>query len=86
MIYSITAIHDSKTGYLAPAIHPTKDAAIRDFVATCRRPDTHIQQFPVDFVLVYLGTFDSDTGLITPVAPDELCRAVNYVKEVNHEE
>lgn len=82
MIYTITAIRDAKTGFLTPGFHASKEAAIRDFISVCRRPDTAIHEFPVDFSLVFLGDYDTDNGTIIPATPDELCRATTYVKEV----
>lgn len=81
MIYTVTAIRDSKTGFLTPAFHPTAEAAIRDFISACRDSDCQIHDFPVDFSLVRLGTYDSDTGAITPCPSEELCRAAAYVRE-----
>lgn len=83
MTYMITAIRDAKTGFLTPGFHASKEAAVRDFISVCRRPDTAVHEFPVDFSLVFLGSYDTDTGSISPVVPDELCRATSYVKEVD---
>lgn len=82
MTYMITAIRDAKTGFLTPGFHASKEAAVRDFISVCRRPDTAVHEFPVDFSLVFLGSYDTDTGSISPVVPDELCRATAYVKGV----
>lgn len=80
MNYVMTAIHDSKTGFLTPACHQTQEAAIRDFIALCRNSEAAVSQFPEDFTLVRLGVYDSETGVIIPETVDTLCSATVYVR------
>lgn len=81
MNYVMTAIRDSKTGFLTPACHQTQEAAIRDFVALCRNAEAAVAQFPEDFVLCRIGSYDAETGIISPEPVETLCSAVVYVRK-----
>uniref|UniRef100_A0AAU8B116 Nonstructural protein n=1 Tax=Dulem virus 133 TaxID=3145610 RepID=A0AAU8B116_9VIRU len=66
MIYNVYAIEDLKTTYLSPALAASHAAAIRDFKLTYAQPGTPLHDFPEDFRLVLLGTYDNTTGELTP--------------------
>lgn len=80
MNYILTAIHDSKTGFLTPACHVSQEAAVRDFVALCRNSEAAVSQFPEDFTLVRLGVYDSETGAILPEPTNTICYATVHVR------
>lgn len=46
--------------------------AIRDFDIAARDPSTQISKTPADFCLFLVGTFDEDTGIVTPQTPELL--------------
>lgn len=63
MTYEIFSIYDSKLGaYNAPFFRRSKGEAERDFARLAQEANSNIAQFPEDFDLFYLGTFDDRVG------------------------
>lgn len=67
MIYPIYSVRDLKGDFYAPRIEQNEGSAIRWFSMTVNTPETLTNFAPADFQLYYIGTFESDTGLITPI-------------------
>lgn len=72
MIKQMYAVFDSKSqAYCNPFLAPREEIAIRDFTRAARDPSLEISQFPEDFSLQHLGSFDDTTGkfeiLLNPV-------------------
>lgn len=68
MVYGLYAIRDVKTGFMSPVLEPNSDSAVRNFVHSIGVSDGILHSFAHDFSLHQLGTFDSDSGLITPLS------------------
>lgn len=67
MIYNIYAIKDDASTFLAPTIDATDATAIRQFKAALSNAENSIMYCnKKDFSLYKIGTYDSETGLITP--------------------
>lgn len=69
MILPLFAIYDSKAITFNSIYQcPNADLAIRAFVQAVNDPrNTDLYQFPQDFSLVEIGTYDNETGVISPI-------------------
>lgn len=67
MIYSIFSVRDLKGDFYSPRIEQNDVSAIRWFSMTVNTPETLTNFAPADFQLYRIGTFNSETGLITPL-------------------
>lgn len=67
MIFTVYAIRDVKTGFMTPTIQANDDVAVRDFTHAVVNSDGVLNSFCADFSLYSLGTFDSDTGVLSPL-------------------
>lgn len=65
MTFGIYSIRDAKTGFMTPVCEVSDEVAIRNFSHTVQVSDGLLQTHPGDFDFYKLGTFDSDTGMIT---------------------
>lgn len=65
MIYGIYAIKDAKTAFMPCTVDYNNDSAIRNFEHAVRTPDSLMASHPVDYALYRLGTYDTETGMIT---------------------
>lgn len=73
MIQKIYCLRDVKVGFLSPALHEQDILAVRSLENVLRSPsasllDTH----PDDFSLYCVGSFDTISGVISPLAVPEL--------------
>lgn len=68
MITRLYSIRDSKTGiYHKPWYSLNNEDAERGFKTVVNNPKSeNIHDFPEDFDLFFLGTYDDNTGLVTP--------------------
>lgn len=63
----IYAIKDCKMGFSNSIfLKPSDDMAIRDFTILVNEPGNLVSQFPADFELFCLGSYDNDSGVISP--------------------
>lgn len=68
MKHIIVAIFDSKAeSYGLPHVVRTAEMGMRNFEAAVRHEGSDFNRFPDDYTLHHLGTFDDETGEITPV-------------------
>lgn len=82
MIYGIYCIRDSKTGFLTPTADQNDQTAMRNFAHASMQKDTLFFSHPQDYSLFRVGTFDSESGIITALsAPEHICEATSF-KEV----
>ena len=79
----IYCIKDVKSGYMNPFYLQNDDIAIRSFKKAANETQQNaVNDFPEDKELWYLGTFDSDTGIITGDMPKFLSRAIDCIVKV----
>jgi len=63
---ALFSIWDNKAKFHStPWFSPNDDTAIREFVRVVNDGSSAINASPDDYTLFRIGTFDSDTGLIT---------------------
>lgn len=78
MILGIYAMRDHKSGFLTPTLDSDDKIAIRNFQLAFKaaRNDSLFANFPEDYSLYRLGSYDTDSGEITSCAvPTFLCDA-----------
>lgn len=69
MILNVYSIRDEKTGFLSPTIDQNDAAAMRNFAHACMNVQSLFYTHAADYTLMKIGEFDSDTGLISTIAP-----------------
>lgn len=74
------SIFDSAAGaYLDPFVAPSVEFAIREFRRAVNKPDHQFNRFPEDYVLFYVGSFDSASGDLVGKVPQSLGVAVTFM-------
>lgn len=79
------SIRDAKSGFGNLYMEINELVALRNFSQVCTDPKTQIYEFPEDFSLYCIGTFDGETGKIEPIEPVKVAEAINYVPKVKAE-
>lgn len=82
MMLKVFCIYDSKIkDYVQPFYMHHEGEAIRGFENVCNDPNTKFYQYPEDFHLFHLGSFDSATGKFTNLhTPESLGCAIQFKK------
>lgn len=81
MLLNIYSIRDTFTGYGQIFLESSDPVAVRGFRFALSKKDSAMFTDPKDFDLMRLGTFDTETGVITPIPPVTVCSAVSIRKE-----
>lgn len=81
------SIFDVKAdAYMTPFFQPNKYMAIRDFTSLVRQNE-RIRDYPEDFILYHVGTWDALAGCLSPKEhPEELTKAVDVLKSLQRAE
>lgn len=80
IIYSI--FDDKAVMYCRPFFLQSVGLALRSFADICKDRESQIAHHPADFKLYKLGTFNDNTGSITPLAiPEFVASASEYVQK-----
>lgn len=70
MKLNVYSVHDRKAAVFArPFIAPNDGMALRSYAAAKMDPTTELSKFPEDFALYRLGSFDDESGELSPVVP-----------------
>lgn len=79
----IFTIKDTKAeAFHAPFYQRTQAEAVRSFAMTTNSPQTQINEYPEDFDLYHLGSFDDRTGKMTILdTPEHIQKATNVLKK-----
>lgn len=75
MIFSVYSVRDHLTGFMTPVLEANDPVAVRNFSMACdkMKADSSVMAWrSSDFALFKIATFDSDSGLMTPIQPPEL--------------
>lgn len=75
MIMIVTAIKDSKAGFLAPAVYQNRAMAVRDFQYLVRDGSGVMGEYYDDFNLYQIGEFDTESGHLISTGPPEFLAA-----------
>lgn len=75
-------VHDSKAGfYLPPQMYRNAGEAMRAFEISCKNKETNFYQFPKDFTLLEVASFNQDNGLIERHETHMiLCSATEFIQ------
>jgi len=78
MTHKIYSIRDQKAEYFTqPFFKKTHGEAERDFHQLVNDEKSQLNKFPEDFDLYHLGTYDDETGKMTPLdTPQHITKAV----------
>lgn len=84
MIEEIFTVYDSAAKrYLQPFFAPTLEVAIRMFRELANKPEHQFGKYPSDYELRHIGSFDGETGTVTPADPTHsLGVALTYVNRL----
>lgn len=81
MITSVFTVHDSKAAcFCTPYNSENNNTAIRDFSYAANDPTTPIGRHPSDYTLFCIGSFDNQTGQLTPIEPIAIALALTLVQ------
>lgn len=80
MIRSIYSVYDMKAKtYCNPFVMENDDCAIREFAIAANDVGSQIGRHTFDYCLYRIGSFDYETGVITPEQPSSLGVAAGFV-------
>lgn len=79
------SVYDSKAEmYSAPFVERTHETARRSFLAAVRDDKSAVGQYPHDYALFVIGSFDDTSGVITPAkAPTMVWSGTEALQELN---
>ncbi len=86
MILQAYSIKDDKVGFYAPTYEQNDKLAIRVFQSIYKDKNSTISSYPADFSLFAVGSFDTDTGLLTSQTPKFLVSAASFDFIEQHKE
>lgn len=82
MIHQVFSIQDTKSQTFNPPFYQKNvGEATRTFSKLCNDTNSMLAQFPEDFVLHLIGSFDDDTGVLTSTIPQTIGTAAQYAKQ-----
>lgn len=74
------AIRDRKIGaYKAPFTARNAGDATRMFAGAIKQGNTQLSEYPEDFDLFYIGSFNDLSGQLDSVKPEFVCSAISLV-------
>lgn len=82
MIFSVYAVKDNLIGFTMPVIRDNDAIAVRIFDDECNADGSRYKTHPNDFALYYIGTYDTDNGIMQPETVRLVASATEFVKEV----
>jgi hypothetical protein len=79
MLLNIYSIYDSAANaYATPFFMQNDGLATRAFQANVDNKDSQIHEFPDQFTLFHIGTYDDENGSINSITPKSLGNALTY--------
>lgn len=81
MKLEILSVHDSKAeAFITPFFSPNIPMAKRSFAMAVNDPETNFHKWAEDYTLFHVGSYDQDTGTLTPLDPIvTLGNALTYI-------
>ncbi|AXH73206.1 MAG: nonstructural protein [Microviridae sp.] len=75
----IFCVYDNKSTVFAnPFVSQNTATALRDFQTAATDPQSNLSQYPEDFILFEIGSFDEDKGVVSPILPINLGSADQF--------
>lgn len=84
MIYGVYAIRDLKTTFMSPIISQNDAEAGRNFSHAVMQTDSLYYTHASDFDLFKIGSYDSETGIITGMNPEIVLSGYNVKGALEH--
>lgn len=82
MIYPIYAYRDQKVGFMVPPIVEQSDqAAVRNFSYAINGNEGLMNYSPADFDLFKIGEFNTETGELKAIMPENICSGISVYGE-----
>ncbi|AJK28300.1 putative nonstructural protein [Eel River basin pequenovirus] len=78
--YIFTVFDSAAKAFLEPFFAPTTESALRSFRQVVNKEGHQFNQFPEDYTIFLIGTFDQQTGIITPENPTSLGVAITFIE------
>lgn len=79
MMVNVYSIKDTKAGaFLQPWFAANHAVAFRNCERSAKTPNTPFNEYPADFILVMIGHFDDDRGMIIPCEHEILGSFVQF--------
>lgn len=78
----IFTVHDSKADYyLPPFFSRSHGEAMRSFETAINKPDHDFYKHFTDFTLFEIGSYDDQTGVITPIEKKSLGNGLDFKQQ-----
>lgn len=87
MKFFVYAVRDVLTGFMTPTLEQNDAVALRNFAMACdfsKRDVSLMAHKPSDFSLFRIASFDSETGVLSPIVPIELVCSGDSLGGQNH--
>lgn len=79
MLYNVYSVLDVNSGYGVPIVQDNDAVAMRSFENGCCDKSSVWHTHSSDFCLMCVGTFDTNTGELSPTSPRKVCNAFDFV-------
>lgn len=86
MVYNVYSVLDVNVGYGMPVVQDNDAVAMRSFENGCVDKSSVWHTHCSDFSLMCIGTFDTNTGELTPSPVRKVCNAYDFVSRMKGEE
>lgn len=81
MVISVYCVRDSLLGFGMPILRDNDSVASRAFDYDLNVPNNPMASHPDDFQLYRIGSFDTDTGIITSESPVFIASASDFIRK-----
>ena len=78
MVYNVYSVLDVNVGFGVPVCQDNDAVAVRSFENGCIDQSSLWYTHSSDFSLHCIGTFDTDSGELVPLAPRKICSAYDF--------
>ena len=78
---NIYLVHDIKANtFGAPLFYPNNVEAMRELESATKDPQTKLNKFASDFNLIHTGSYDEQSGTITPIEHSVLANCSQFLQ------
>lgn len=78
----VYSVRDARTGFLTPTVEVSDQVARRNFEHAIASGPSLFTSHPEDYSLWCIGSFDTDTGELSPVTPGVLLQATDVLNRL----
>lgn len=80
MVYNVYSVLDINVGYGMPVVQDNDAVAMRSFENGCCDKSSVWYTHCSDFSLMHIGTYDTDTGVLSSSPARKICNAYDFVR------